>query len=88
MSDLERLQGTWDVAALEVDGAEQAFDGATITVDGTSFTSASPRGDARSRGFTTKQNTGRALHARHTARPHRLRESIGKTEREITRPDL
>jgi uncharacterized protein (TIGR03067 family) len=111
MSDLARVQGTWHVSALEIDGAEQSFDGATITVDGTSFTSAgmgddytgtvtlSPtkkpkaidlaftsgppagttnrgiykldgdewticlatRGDARPRGFATKENTGHVL---------------------------
>jgi uncharacterized protein (TIGR03067 family) len=111
MSDLARVQGTWYVSALEIDGAEQPFDGATITVDGTRFTSAgmgddytgivtlSPtkkpkaidlaftagppagttnrgiykldgdewticlatRGDARPRGFATKENTGHVL---------------------------
>jgi uncharacterized protein (TIGR03067 family) len=109
--DLEKLQGTWYVSALEIDGVEQPFDGATIVVDGTSFTSSgmgddytgtitlSPtkkpktidlaftsgppagttnrgiykldgdgwticlatRGDARPRGFATKQNTGHVL---------------------------
>ena len=39
-NDLTRLQGTWYVTALEVDGAEQPFGDATISVDGTSFTTA------------------------------------------------
>jgi uncharacterized protein (TIGR03067 family) len=40
MSDLEKLQGTWYISALEIDGAEQPVVGATITVDGASFRSA------------------------------------------------
>ena len=39
-NDLTRLQGTWYVTTLEVDGAEQSFGDARITVDGTTFTTA------------------------------------------------
>src|SRR5690242_1418379 len=40
MSDLEKLQGTWYVNALEIDGVESPLLNATITIDGTRFTSA------------------------------------------------
>jgi len=36
-NDLTRLQGTWYVTSLEVDGAAQPIGDARITVDGTSF---------------------------------------------------
>jgi uncharacterized protein (TIGR03067 family) len=39
-NDLTRLQGTWYVSTLEIDGAEQPFGEATITVEGTTFRSA------------------------------------------------
>ena len=41
MDDIKKLQGTWNIASLEVDGAKQpdgAFQGAQITIKGDSFT--------------------------------------------------
>jgi uncharacterized protein (TIGR03067 family) len=40
MTDLEKLQGTWHVTSLEIDGADAPFVDATITVDGASFVAA------------------------------------------------
>lgn len=42
MSDLDKLQGTWRIAALEMDGRTASapeFDGATIVISGKTFTS-------------------------------------------------
>jgi uncharacterized protein (TIGR03067 family) len=42
VSDLEKLQGTWRIAALEMDGRTASapeFDGATIAISGKTFTS-------------------------------------------------
>lgn len=69
MSDLEKLQGTWYVDALEIDGIAQPFGTATITVDGTRFTSAGMGDDYVGTVTLSKSKTANTIDLAFTAGP-------------------